>query len=486
MKKLSKKTLRKKLIFFTISLFFINSILLPISGKQTTIYGKDEDYIIFDQDAGSYDLLVITPNKFSNSLQPLVNHKNKYGVKTKIVETEEVYQQIFWKGKDNAEKIKYFIKESIEAWNISYVLLVGGRKDQSKTESWWVPVRYSNLIRKYGSHLEKKFLSDLYFADIYDEYGNFSSWDTNNNGIYGEWLENETAVDIPNLYPDVSLGCLPCRNIIDVKIAVNKIISYETGDFSDDWFKNMVVVAGDTYPNKTPGFNDGEAHTQKALDNMADFNAVKKWVSDGSLNNWFDIVKAINKGCGFVFFSGHGAPHSWSTYQPGNSDEWAVYFQLRHIPFLINAKKLPVCVSASGCFNNMFNVSLGKSASVYNHPFGIPVSFNIPRCWGESLTLKPFGGCISVIASTAISYESSDIDSKKGGCEWLDINFFEQYGINKVDILGEIWRGTVTAFLQNFTVNWNDTNDAGDALIVKNVEQWLLIGDPSLKIGGYN
>lgn len=459
---------------FVLTLLFAN---IPTTAKQNI---KDQN------SETSYDLLIISPKIFSKHLTPLVYHKNIHGVKTKLVTVEGVCDQMFWHGRDQAEKIKYFIKEAHETWDIKYVLLVGGRKDQSKTESWWIPVRYSHLDRGYGSHVEKKFLSDLYFADIYDKNGNFSSWDTNNNGIYGEWSENDSAVDIPDLYPDIYVGRLPCRNILDVKIIVNKIIGYETGDFSDDWFKNMVVVAGDTYPKKTPDFIDGEIHTQKALDNMTGFNPVKRWVSDGSLKNWFDIVRAINKGCGFVFFSGHGGPHLWATYPPSNGDAWAASFHLRHIPLLLNVNKLPVCVSASGCFNNMFNVSLTKSNWVYMHPLGIPIPYNIPRCWGASLTLKPYGGCIAVIASTAFSYESSDINGKNGGCEWLDINFFEQYGVNKVDILGEAWGETVTAFLQNFTINWSNTSLTGDALIAKNVEQWLLIGDPSLKIGGYN
>ena len=72
-----------------------------------------------------------------------------------------------------------------------------------------------------------------------------------------------------------------------------------------------------------------------------------------------------------------------------------------------------------------------------------------------------------------------------GGIEWLDIHFFEQYGINGADILGKCWMDTVDGFLQNHSINWSDTSDTGDALIVKNVQQWALIGDPSLKIGGY-
>jgi hypothetical protein len=72
-----------------------------------------------------------------------------------------------------------------------------------------------------------------------------------------------------------------------------------------------------------------------------------------------------------------------------------------------------------------------------------------------------------------------------GGIEWLDIHFFEQYGLNNIDILGETWGNTITSFLQNFSINWDDDSFDGSALVAKNVEQWLLIGDPSLKIGGY-
>lgn len=432
----------------------------------------------------SVDLLIISPRRFSTYLLPLAKHKNETGIKTTIVNIEQILHQESNKCKDAAEKLKYYIKEAKDQSNVRYVLLVGGRKNQAKNEEWWIPVRYSRLQRNYGHWEENKFLTDLYFADLYDENGTFSSWDTDDDGIFGEWAKNNSAEDIPDLYPDIAVGRLPCRTIYDVLIAVNKIIDYETTDFSKDWFNNMVVVAGDTYPVKTPGFIDGEVHTQKALDYMDGFKPVKKWVSDKSLINWLDVVSAINNGCGFVFFSGHGGPHLWATYPVETADNWAASFHLRHMPFLINKDKLPICVSASGCFNNMINVSLSHSEWVYMHPFGIPLAYNVPRCWGESLMLKPFGGCISVIASTAFSYESSDITGNKGGCEWLDIHFFEQYNVYDTAVLGDCWSQTVSAFLQNFTIDWSDASDTGDALMVKNLQQWLLLGDPSLRIGG--
>ena len=476
----------RKRKFSHIILALLISTALLVNLSAATLQSKSSDDAKDETTNVTYDLLIISPKKFSRYLILLVEHKNNHEVKTIQVNTEEIYQQLFLEGKDEAEKIKYFIKAAIENWEIKYVLLVGGRKGQGYKEKWWVPVRYTYLNRNYEKYSEGKFLTDLYFADIYDAEGNFSSWDTNNNGIFGEWPKNSSAADIPDLYPDVCVGRLPCRNVFDVKIIVNKIIKYETGSFDDSWFKKMVVVAGDTYPKKTPGFIDGEIHTQRALENMTDFTPVKLYTSDGSLKNWVDIVRAINKGCGFVFFSGHGGPHLWLNNFPGTKNKTAS-IHLRHMNFLINKNKLPVCLSASGCFNNMFNVSLTHSEWVYWNGLILQgIKYNIARCWGETLTFKPFGGCIAVIASTAFSYESSDISRREGGCEWLDINFFEQYGVNNIDTLGECWGATVSAFLQNFTIDWNDTSSTGSALIAKNLEQWLLIGDPSLKIGGYS
>ena len=444
----------------------------------------------FEKTDVDYDLLIIAPEEFSKSLQPLVEHKNDNDVKTILATTYDIYENIYWQGKDDAEKVKLFIKEAKEQWGIKYVLLVGGRKDQSKTETWWVPVRYTNVIRDYPGYEnfpEGDFLTDLYFADIYDNKGNFSSWDDDDDGIFGEWYDQEIAEDIPDLYPDVAVGRLPCRNILDVKIVVNKIIQYETGTFVDSWFKKLLVVAGDTYPVKTD-YIDGENYTQQAIDIMQDFEPVKIWSTLDNLH-WFNIVKELNKGCGFVFFSGHGGAKSWGTHPPYDIDNWIGSFTVKHMNFLFNRNKLPVCLSASGCFNNMFNVSLGYSFLSYWEILGvIPTNLTImtPRCWGWSLVARPFGGSIATIASTAYSYESSDINSKRGGCEWLDIHFFEEYNQSSTEILGDCWANTVNRFLQNFTIDWSDNSTYGDAIIVKNLEQWLLIGDPSLKIGGYN
>jgi len=194
----------------------------------------------------AYELVIITPSEFSDGLQPLVQHKENYGLTTKIVTLDEIYGGTYFTtyGRDDAEKVKYFIKDAVEAWGTTYVLLVGGRHGGVTQEKWWCPVRYSHL--EDGSD-EDQFLSDLYFSDIYKYDGEnsvFDDWDSNGNGIYGEW--RMLGKDIIDMYPDVYVGRLACRNTFEVDIMVEKIMTYETTTYGQEWFTRFVGVAGDT------------------------------------------------------------------------------------------------------------------------------------------------------------------------------------------------------------------------------------------------
>jgi len=60
-----------------------------------------------------YDMVIIAPEKFSKDLQPLIDHKNSYGIQTTLKTTESIYNE--HSGRDQPEKIKYFIKYAIES-----------------------------------------------------------------------------------------------------------------------------------------------------------------------------------------------------------------------------------------------------------------------------------------------------------------------------------------------------------------------------------
>ncbi|MFA5101714.1 MAG: C25 family cysteine peptidase [Candidatus Thermoplasmatota archaeon] len=212
---------------------------------QVTVTYKSPEKTPFPANT-AYELVIIAPSKFSSALQPLVDHKISKGISTLLKTTEAIYDE--YTGYDKPEQIKYCIKDAIETYNTTYVLLVGGlnswwnaipRDNQNEgTKDWYVPVRYSNCLPSAGD--DPGFISDLYYADIYNDTGVFQTWDTNNNHIYGQ------NADKKDTYPDVALGRLPCRNVKEVKAVVDKIIHYETTP-AGDWFNKFVGVSGDGF-----------------------------------------------------------------------------------------------------------------------------------------------------------------------------------------------------------------------------------------------
>ncbi len=448
------------------------SILLLAGITQAGLHHHTTHTTITTVDA-SYDLLIITPKRFSSALRPLIRHKTNHNVNTISLNLEEIYSA--YAGRDNAEQIKYCIKDAVEKWNISYVLLVGGRQRTIVTEQWLLPVRYSYIEDNVATP-ETRFISDLYYADIYDSEGNFSSWDTDADMLYSEWYANQSAEDIMDLYPDVAVGRFACRTKNEVRYMVRKIIRYEKQQSDNAWFKRMVVIAGDTYTNND--YYEGEEITQQALDWMSEFEPVKLWTSTETLQSWRDVTRTITNGCGFVFFAGHGSPAAWGTHPPFDNSTWIFGLKLRHMPFLRNRYKLPVCV-VGGCHNSMFNISLFNPSWT----FGLPVY----QCWSWALTSKRTGGSIATIGCTGLGYGKEDKfhPENGGGGDWLNGLFFKQYGQHNYSVLGDTWRYAISEYLDSYPIDYREHAFNDTALDAKTVQEWVLLGDPSLRIGGY-
>jgi len=460
---------------------FIKNITVNISYMEPETPLLDENSI--------YDLLIIAPSNFIKHLEPLVEHKNNYGISTILVSLDKVYNEEFW-GRDKPEKIKYFIKDAIESWGIKYVLLVGGMKAQTIT--WNLPVRYSHVVPlTEQEYPEESFISDLYYADIYDSEGRFSSWDSNDDNLFAEW--SETYKEEMDIYPDVYLGRLPCRTSSEVNIMVNKIIDYEKEKCDDDWFENLVLVAGDSYVEDAH-LNEGELISEKAIELMPDFTPVKVYASEQDIN-WKTVNKAINPGCGFTYFCGHGSDVSWNThFPPADEDNWCSGYTVLSMILLRNKEKQPITV-VGGCHNGKFDISVMKSikegiAKKGLRYFGLQSRFWYDgwatNCWAWWLTSKKGGGSIATIANTGLGTHGEDDSDNNSIADylevldgWMELRFLEMYGIEHHDILGENHGETMTGYLHRFL---------GDEakMDIKMVQQWELFGDPSLKIKGYD
>ncbi|ENO12466.1 Peptidase family C25 [Thermoplasmatales archaeon SCGC AB-539-C06] len=253
------------------------------------------------------DLIILAPSEFSSMLNALVAHKIGRGISSKLITLDEIYDSSYFpvNGRDNQEKIKYFIKSAIESWDIKNVLLVGGSEK--------FPTRQTHVFVDYNPSDpdNEVFVSDLYYADIYDEVFEFCSWDSNENDLFGEY-DWDGLYDDVDFYPDVHLGRLACIDSNEVTTCVNKIVAYETNEaYAQNWFTNLVVIGGDTSPNDAEDVDEGEYVNQAIIDIMDGFIPTKCWASEGTLGTITPVNTALNGGAGFVDFSGHGNTKLW-------------------------------------------------------------------------------------------------------------------------------------------------------------------------------
>ena len=454
----------------------------------------EEPTYLFASTTDAYNLLIISYDSYASLLDPLITHKISHGIQTKLVTLKDIYDATYFPvtGKDNQEKIKYFIKNAKENWNVTYVMLVGNFEK--------IPVRYAALeTDKGGAYEELRFASDLYYADIYDSDGNFSNWDTDGDGIYAEWPYPESHIreDIVDLSPDVHVGRLACMFKSEVKTMINKIIDYENNAHGSDWFNRMVVVGGDTFDKSWEGgtnYNEGEIATEKALEFMPGFTPVKIWTSLDNMTTK-NIHKEISAGAGFLYFCGHGSPQMWATHNNGDYVNWTGEFINMDMLTLTNKGKYPILM-VGGCHNSEIDVTprnfitgLLKEKLHYfsSDPenFGSFWKYNwVPECWSW-MFVKVRGGAIASMGSVGYGgvnigdTDHNDIpDCLEGADGWFETQFFRLYKEEGIDYLGQTYSQVVTNYVNNFAVNTNRY----DAKIVEN---HILLGDPSLKIGGY-
>jgi hypothetical protein len=472
-----KNSLFNRKLIINVLIFLLVISNSPLINGESNLFKKQLS--ITDNE---YELIIITSSKFQESLTPFVEHKNNLGIDTTCITCRDIYNGKYFnvEGRDDAEKVKYFIKSAIEEWNIKYVILAGGRKGGILQPKWWVPARYSHVYPWY----EEYFLSDLYFADIYDAEGNFSTWDTNENDIFGEW--NNDGKDILDMYPDVCLGRLPFKNNNEVDIMVSKIITYETTAHGSDWFKKCIGIAGDTWADEND-YYEGEMITEAAFSYLENFEKIFLWTSTGAFTCKQDVVDAVSLGCGFLVFSGHSDPMTWCTYPP-HGEEWIEAPDVFEMDQIINGDKMPITL-VGGCNSAQFDISIFNIIKGI-FEMGIRYFFDYPgipkgyyeydwgyRSWSWGLATKSDMGSIAVMGNTGLGYEEKNEECLTEYNGYLIQQFFKFYSEGE-DILGEIFNLQIMNYMDTFPPMENKDD-------CKVVQEWILLGDPSLKIGGY-
>ena len=418
-----------------------NTIYYSTSATVDVTYTLPENPFIF---LDEYDLLIIAPAEFESALQPLVDHKNSLDppVDTILVTLDEIPSV----GVDEQESIKYYIKDAIESWGITYVLLVGaGVEDEElfPVRNVWLP----------SPPYEEYFPSDLYYADVYNATGGFSDWDYDGDEKYAEYPTDMPNVDV---CPDVYLGKLPCNDVSEVNTMVDKIINYKA---HNKMTNKILQVGGDTFPGSSQ--YEGEYANEKVLEKLPGYSTTRLWGTNGELTK-SNIGKGFRSNVDFADFSGHGSWAGWSTHPPDDAETWippettiSPYNSFSYVDVdlyrLTNAKKLPV-IMLNACSNNKYTED--------------------PNCLGWKMLSKKNGGGIATFAASGIGYGvPGDETARRFG--WMEVKTFEELYNNK--ILGQVWGNCITDYYNTFEFYLGDID-------WRTMIEFSMFGDPTLVI----
>lgn len=470
----------------------------PVDQKLTSIsnaeilveYEDNSQPMVFDE---QYDLVIIAPEEFVSTLQPLVDHKNDLGVRTFVKTVEDIESE--YSGRDEAEQVKYFILDAKETNNITYALLAGGLKSylfgqekDSKSlgaKGYYVPARYTSI----QSGDEKGCLSDLYYGDLYKyddetEEWVFEDWDPNENGIFAEYTNSVSQREFLDLVPDVYVGRLAARSKFELKGVVNKIITYEsTSPAQKPWYNHMVSIGGRTFQNYE-GVPDGEYVCNVVMDLMDDSVTtsnttcyVSNNVTGGRLPQPDPIVESISEGAGYVLFEGHGSPTAWNTnWREGGEHNWVGGMNIIDELRLKNGDELPVIV-IGGCHNGLFNVSVVPMIlALFNYGddyIKFWTAQPTPVCFSWGFVAKPNGGAIASTGCTGYGIGGGEPITLSSE---LEVNLFYKISQDGIDNIGAAHGDSIAKFVGENTIRQTEHH-------VITIFQFF--GDPSLKLGGY-
>lgn len=369
------------------------------------------------------DYIVITHDDFRAAVQPLVEHRSAQGLRTAVVDVQDIYDE-FSAGHFDARAIRDFLEYAYLSWQApapSYVLLVGdGHYDFKNARGTGEPV----FIPPY-----------LWAVDPF----------------LGETASDNRYVTVAgdDLVPDLAIGRLPVQTAAQAAAVVNKILSYESAPRTDAWNKRLLFVADNAY--SSAGSPDPAGNFWAISDDLvvahvpAPFVAERiyydpspryageayKYTTPAAMRT--ALVNAINAGALVVNYVGHAAPQFWA------------------------GEKLSRFEDVDALTNTRFPVMLPMTC--YEGSFHIP---NLPSL-AEYLLLQDGRGAIASFSPDGLGVAT--------GHDYLDKGFLDalfQEGIH------EVGPAVVRARLNLYA------NSGGAYLDL--MDTFNLLGDPALRI----
>ncbi|NDY56753.1 hypothetical protein G3N56_08345 [Desulfovibrio sulfodismutans] len=200
--------------------------------------------------------LLITTAALQSAFTPLLTHRASAaggGFTTASVTVEAIAAS--QAGRDLAEKIRNYIKDSYASHGARFVVLGGDADGVQANQA--IPTR--GCPATVGSYSESYIPADSYYACL------DGTWDGNANNVFGESTDGGDGGDIDWL-AEVAVGRIPADTAAEAQTAIAKIIAFET---STNPFK--ALLAGEKMDNNaTPTWGgDRMDYLYEAMNGMS-------------------------------------------------------------------------------------------------------------------------------------------------------------------------------------------------------------------------
>jgi len=434
-------------IFVFLTIFTSISVLMIFTSRNILEIKKE---------AANYDYVIITTDDLKDSLSAFKNWKEDCGYSVITRTVSWIYGQ--YDGNDEPERIRNFLVDEYDEWNITYVLIVGDIDS--------VPMRYCYPDPALHNNDEWRIPTDYYYADLTGE------WDTDKDGYYGEGYNYsiEKFDDIDFDEAEVYVGRLPLDNPALVDKICQRIILFEQN--KDSW-KQKVLLLGpieNFYYTENTWMDDSGYFMEQLRTNVFEpngYNVTTMYEKEGirpcPLNcdhalNEENVLNYWQEGYGIVCWGGHGFYNNslrqvW-TYDDGDGIPEEGESEIESYPFIT--------------LEDVANLDDDKPSIVF--------SISCNNAWPEKMdnlgSVLMTNGAVVFIGSSRINYlgTGNDVDGEWKGSAAICSNFFN-YLIEEGQTCGEAIYNS-----KNFCYE----NDVWMSLL--NIYGFNLYGDPSLSL----
>jgi hypothetical protein len=299
------------------------------------------------------DYIAIGPPELLAPLQPLLELRERQGLKSLAIPIQAVYDQFSY-GQSDPEAIRSLLQYARQNWTRTpkYLALVG---DASYDPKGYITPPEANQLPTF-------FVQTYHGGETASDYGFSLPGDT-------PWQPDKNTQESS---PDIAVGRIPARTAEQVSAYADKVISYEQdgGTFNpaNPWQEHILTVA-----------DGSEAYFKNDAENfLSRFNRGYQTELLAPLNGeqGFNqtIIQKINQGSWLVAYFGHGSINLWGRDR---------LFTTQDVPSLENGDRLPVILNFT-CLTGLFT-----------HPKETSLA--------EAFLWQPKGGAIAVLAPTSLT-----------------------------------------------------------------------------------